>query len=410
MDSAHYSEIVKWLFSKHASAGIRLGLERVQRACRALGNPEEAVRCVHVAGTNGKGSVCAKIAHGYELLGYTTGLFTSPHISSLRERLQINGRYISPEEVVEKITTIRRYSHEELTFFEITVLLAFLWFRENNVQVAILETGLGGRLDATNVCHPDLCIITSISFDHMEYLGDTLEAIAREKGGIIKKKVPVVIGPRVPFEVLYPIAQAKSAPLIQVQGTFTDYDDENSKIAREALSLLDMPPHIIDDAVRVRPVCRFQQVSEEVMRKKCRLRPPAIILDVAHNPDGVQRLVMKAKTTFPNHRLCILLAVSKDKDVEGMVDSLQESAEAIICTEADSLRAMPSSSLAELVKNRYPAVRVVEERDPKKALDLSLAISYDYRLPLIVTGTFFLMSAIRQELGFDDVVDVGDFA
>ncbi len=405
MEALHYNDVVRWLFSKHRSAGVLLGLERMKRACRQLGNPEETLRCVHVAGTNGKGSVCTKMAKAFELAGYITGLFTSPHISSFRERFEVHNMCISEEEVVEGIATIRRKCSDDLTFFEITTLLAFLWFQKMGVQMAVLETGLGGRLDATNVCHPELTVITSISFDHMNYLGNTLEAITAEKAGIIKEKVSVVIGPRVPVEIVRHEALLHQAALFIVEGSFTDFDAENSAIAAEALNLLNMPSRYIAEAICFRPSCRFQEVPTDLVLQKWGRAPLALILDVAHNPDGMERLVMKAKGAFMSSPLCILLAVSQDKDVSEMIESLRGAAAAIICTEALSPRAMPAAALADIVRKKSDDIQVMENSDLKEALSLALDFSASHQLPLIATGTFFFMSAVLQALGFDETVD-----
>lgn len=377
----------------------------MEHACKALMNPEEGLQCIHVAGTNGKGSVCTKMAKAYELSGYTTGLFTSPHISSFRERFQINGESISQEEVVEEITRIRSCCSDDLTFFEITTLLAFLWFQKRHVQMAVLETGLGGRLDATNVCHPQMCVITSISFDHMNYLGNTLESIAMEKAGIVKEGIPVVIGPRVSSDVVCREAKKKSAPVFQVQGIWDDFDAENSAIARQALLLLHMPSKIIEEALRVRPPCRFQEIDTEQLSIKWKEIPEAVILDVAHNPDGIQHLLMKAKASYPNSRVCMLLAVSQDKDVKEMIESLCGFVEAVVCTEAPTSRAMPASMLAQMVQQASEDVHVMTASTPEKALCLALEFAATNHHILLVTGTFFCMSAIRQALGFPEVVD-----
>ncbi len=405
MECLSYPDTVRWLFSRHRSLGIRLGLERMKRACRSLHNPEKSLRCLHVAGTNGKGSVCTKLSKAYELSGCVTGLFTSPHISSFRERFQLNGECISEKEVVEGVAAIRRVCSEELTFFESTMLLALLWFRKKGAEMVVFETGLGGRLDATNICHPDLCVITSVSLDHMDYLGTTLEQIAAEKAGIIKDGIPVVIGPRIPHDVVYRKAQQHRAPLLPVCGTFADYDEENSAIARQALSCLDIPSPLIDQAVGVRPPCRFQRVPDAVIGTRWSRVPPAVVLDVAHNPDGMQRLIMKAKASFPHRRFCFLLAVSQDKDVQEMISSLQGVAEMIVCTESQSPRAMPACMLAAIVREKIGDVQVLEASDSSEALVAALQGASVLQLPLFVTGTFFFMSAIRQNLGFDDVVD-----
>ncbi|MEI6241855.1 MAG: Mur ligase family protein, partial [Chlamydiota bacterium] len=169
-------------------------LDEMKRGLEFVGHPEKAFESIHVAGTNGKGSVCTKVAKALSLEGYRVGLYISPHISSYRERISINGLMISEEEVVKYLERIFQIPIE-FSFFEISTLLAFMYFADQLVEFAVLETGLGGRYDATNVVDPIVSVITSIGWDHMHILGDTLEAIACEKGGIIKREVPLVLGP-----------------------------------------------------------------------------------------------------------------------------------------------------------------------------------------------------------------------
>ncbi len=389
------NETIEWLFSKRENSDERYSLDRMVTACRALGNPEKGLRCIHVAGTNGKGSVCTKLAKAFELSGSIVGLFTSPHIASFQERICVQGVPISEEAIEAGVSTIRNVCSDALSFFEITTLLAFLWFREQGVQIAVIETGLGGRLDATNVCHPELCVITSISLDHTGRLGETIEKIAVEKAGIIKEHVPVIIGPRVPKEAIArAISRFHSPQIFQVDGTWEDFDDENSAIAEAAMKMECISPEIIAKAISVRPPCRFEEVPRSHILQRWKEAPKAIILDVAHNPDGIQRLLMKARATFPNSRFCFLLAVCRDKDVHEMISLLQKDAATIVCTESSSPRALLACELSAIV--RQYGIEATEVADPKEALSLAVHISASAQLPLFVTGTFFLMSPVRE--------------
>lgn len=398
-----YDDVLRWCFEKNRDVGMRFGLERIVEASAALSFPERGLRCVHVAGTNGKGSICTKLAKAFELSGYRVGLYTSPHISSFRERIQINGENIPCEVVVRLASVIRERCSEELSFFEATTLIALLWYAEQNVDVAILETGLGGRLDATNICCPDLSIISSISLDHTQYLGNTIEAIAREKAGIVKQGVPVVIGPRVPLGPLQEIAQQKKAPLVQVEGTFVDYDEENTAIARKAIQILSDRwkfVETVDGALHVRPFCRFQEISEGIIEKAYGVSV-RVVLDVAHNPDGIAHLLMKARQRFQRDDFVFLLGVSSDKDVLRMASLLQPAAKAVVCTEALSPRALAASKLAQIVR----APCIFQEPELEKAFARAVQIAAAHAAPLLVTGTFFLMHSIRQIVGFNDFYD-----
>ena len=196
-----YQTFINRLFAINLHGGMKLGLKNMETLNAMLGTPTQHFKCIHVAGTNGKGSVVYKIAKSLEKEGLRVGLYTSPHISSFRERIQINGQLIDESSVVAGLSRIFEEidkSKIPATFFEITTALALKYFADQKVDYVVLETGLGGRLDATNIVTPVLSIITSISLEHTEYLGSTLEAIAKEKGGIIKPYVPIFIGPRVP--------------------------------------------------------------------------------------------------------------------------------------------------------------------------------------------------------------------
>jgi dihydrofolate synthase/folylpolyglutamate synthase len=365
-------------------------------ACRRLSNPEKTFPIIHVAGTNGKGSVCTKIAEAFHLSGYRVGLFTSPHISSYAERFQINHTNITPVEVVEGVRTIQSLCAPDLTFFEISTLLCFWWFNKKKVDVAVLEVGLGGRLDATNICEPQLAVITSISFDHTQFLGTTLEEITREKAGIIKEKTPVIVGPRVPLPPIFDIAKKKCADVLQVQGEWDDYDDENSAVATAALTYLAQfwagLDRSIQKAVKVLPPCRFSvfEVSNQGISIP-------VVMDVAHNPDGITRLLMKAKKSFPKRAFVVLFAACKDKEVEAMVAKLERAVEGIVCTEARSSRAMAAQEIASLAKN----MEIVVEPEVEKALERAIEMACQKEALLLITGTFFFMGHVRSALGLE---------
>jgi dihydrofolate synthase/folylpolyglutamate synthase len=392
-----YHDTIAWLESRHRSTGQR-SLAAMREACERLGYPERTLRCVHVAGTNGKGSVCTKIAKGFELAGTKVGLFTSPHIFSFCERIQVQGIPISQEGVVDGVAAIRRRCSDDLSFFEITTLLAFEWFRQHGVQMAVFETGLGGRLDATNVCHPSLCIITSINFDHVIELGNTIEQITAEKAGIIKRAVPLLLGPRVSLQAVMKSApftllqQHGETPIIhQVTGTWADFDEENSALAAKAMALLDLPLHCIEKAVLVRPPCRFQQFLVPEQGDSV-----PVVLDVAHNPDGIQRLLMKTRATFPNSLVCFLMAVCRNKDIASMARLIKETAAIVICTQSSSWRAMAAEELAAHIRNT--GVEAIAAVEPSTAFRLAMGQAKARKIPLVITGTFFLMESVHNLL------------
>jgi len=321
-----YEELVRKLYRTNWFNPVNLGLHNINRLHELLGHPmdREHLLLVHVAGTNGKGSVCNKIARTLTLAGYNTGLYTSPHISSFRERIQLNSSPIPEHDVELYMPTIYDLaeSHQiPATFFEITTALAFAYFDANKVDAVVLETGLGGTLDATNVVKcPSLTIITSIGLDHTKILGDTIELIAKEKAGIIKPHCPVLVGPNVPHDVIRDIAKANESEYFvsdHVLATNTtshcnssngfydyssllDFDLENSRIAQAAIQLLQQKHHPnvsvseseLQKGISIRPPCRFEEITIQANNANV-----TVILDIAHNPAALKLLLSKLNQT-----------------------------------------------------------------------------------------------------------------
>ncbi len=314
---------------KHELGSMKLGLEAIRELDASLGFPSRAFPSIHIAGTNGKGSVATKIAYSLELAGKKVGLFTSPHIACITERIQINGKRISLED-------LERLSLPGLSYFETVTLAAFAYFAEQKVDIAVIEVGLGGRLDATNIITPLLSVITSIDYDHQEFLGDTLEEIAREKAGIIKPGVPVVLGPRVVPRKCFPRGE-----FVETRGS---YEEENRAIAKRALEILRVPPLGIEKT----PPCRFQRFGR-------------IILDGAHNPAGIKRTIERIDEPF-------VAVAAFSKNPEEMIEALKP-AEKIFWTSVE------------------------HERVIQKELPFEQAFDQAYALgkTVLVTGTLFMM-------------------
>lgn len=394
-----YPEALDYLFSAHERRGIKLGLERMWKISSHLGHPEKCFKSIHIAGTNGKGSTTTKIAEALRLVGYKVGLFTSPHISTFRERIQINGFLIEEEAVLFFLRKIRAAEEAmglHATFFELTTLLAFLYFAEEKVDWAAIETGLGGRLDATNILSPELSIITSISLDHVEILGRDKETIAKEKAGIIKPLCPIVVGPNVPIDPIQKVAKEKDSPLFKVEGDFATFDEENGAIAKRALTYLQVEKNAIEQAMQKRPPCRI-----EVLTKTA--HPFPVILDVAHNPDGLSRLFKSLKVLFPNAHFPVILGLSKSKDIAACLKIVAEEAKTIYLVEASSKRAAKTSFLAEeLERLGFSAYR--------ECLSIQEALTLIDEATL-VAGTFFIMAEAREALGLSypsDPIDLNE--
>lgn len=351
---------------------MKLGLERVEQVDRALGFPSRQFAAVHVGGTNGKGSVCTKIAKALQANGKKVGLYTSPHVTSYRERIQVNGKYIPEEDADRLLKKITATADLSLSFFELLTLLAFCYFAEQRVDFAVIEVGIGGRLDATNIVKPVLAVITSVDLDHMQHLGKTLEQIAYEKAGIIKPGVPTVLGPHAkPHEVFEKSAALTRSPLFDVRGSFAHFEQENRAIASVALSLLPFPleKRSIEEGLAALPPCRFEQVEGS---------DPLIILDVAHNPDGIRRLIERLSYTFPGKEVCALAGFSADKDTQATLSQLEKGVEKLFLTHSDHPR---------LKKLGEPFDQAFE-----KALDW--AKQHDQIL--VVCGSFFIMDAAKR--------------
>lgn len=332
---------------------------------------------VHVAGTNGKGSVSTKIAAALEAQGYKTGLYTSPHIDSFRERIQINGVMIPEDEVA------RFQAPAGSTFFEAATLLAFQYFTEQKVDIAVIETGIGGRLDATNVITPLVSVITSIGLDHMDQLGPTIEQIAREKAGIIKKGVPVILGRDVPYQIMKERAEALGCPIYQSTLQHVDFDKENQATAHLALSVLKtflpLSDSSIEKGLTAVPPCRFERHQRE----------KEIILDVAHNGHGFERLIERLKAVFPNHTYRFVVGFSKGKDIAECARLIEAAASGIHLVSSSHPRLSQATELARTFQNGLIENSIVE--GIKNALEAATV----QKEVVVIAGSFFIMSEVR---------------
>ena len=293
---------------------------------------------IRVAGSNGKGSVAMKIMKTLELSGYRVGLYTSPHLVSYRDRILVNSVPISEEEVVKGIEDLLILSQNlkiPLTFFELTTFLGFLYFKKQQVDVAVIETGLGGRFDCTNVICPILSVITSISKEHTAILGRELEEIAFQKAGIIKRNTPVVLGPKARYQSIYDQAHALNSPLLLSKKISHFFDEENSEIARLSLQEIalkfPLQPEAIERGLAVRPPCRFERMQN-------------VIFDVAHNPEAIFSLLQALHLFFPQRQLRFLVGFSKDKDYGSCLE--------LIATVAGHIHLEEQAPLPESPKNQ----------------------------------------------------------
>ncbi len=384
----NYQQTLEFLFASlpqfetQGATAYKPGLERITAFCRHLGNPQRNFFTVHVAGTNGKGSVSHIIAAVLQQAGYRTGLFTSPHLQDFRERIRVDGEMIPKQKVVNFVDKHKDKMVElELSFFEMTTALAFDYFDQSDVEVAVIETGLGGRLDASNIITPIESVITNISMDHMALLGNTLPQIAAEKAGIIKKSVPVVLGESNPAYnmVFEEVAAQNKSKLVYAEQAFTVeargskegrqyftltrtrdqnlyevsldlegiYQRHNIVTAAAACDLLhEETPLTISRRAFIEGIANTASVTSLRGRWEKLDEQPLVICDTGHNPDGIACVVEQLKRT-PRKKLYCVIGFSHDKDIPAMLAQMPRDAYYLF-TQAPSPRALPAVELAAM--------------------------------------------------------------
>lgn len=399
------------MFTRDGSSAFKKDLINTLKLCAFLNNPHQRVKSVHIAGTNGKGSTSHMLAAILQQAGYKTGLYTSPHLLDFRERIRINGAMVPQEDVVDFVQGMQQFIEEiQPSFFEVTVAMAFDYFAREEVDIAIIETGLGGRLDSTNVISPLLSVITNIGYDHMNLLGDTLQEIAEEKAGIIKYGIPVVVSER-QTEVEYIFTQraketsshlmfASDVWQLRAAGNQDNYLQVTAKrkTAEEihhytldlkgSYQLKNLPgvltaidvlrkqgfeihQHDIETALK-----QVQQLTGLMGRWQTLATNPLIICDTGHNEDG-WREVLSNISAEPYHRLHMVLGVMRDKNLDKMLPMLPKEAAYYFC-HADMPRALPAEVLKEkameygLLGKHYPTVADALETAKKEASSADL--------------------------------------
>ncbi len=413
----NYPDSVRFLYALgNEMKSAKLGLERIQCILAALGHPETAYRVIHVAGTNGKGSTCAMIDAGLEAAGIRTGLFTSPHLIEPVERIQVNGLPVTEAEFARAFNAVHQAAESldldcHPSYFETVAAMGFLLFREKGVHTAVIEVGLGGRLDATNVVHPALTVITPIDFDHEVYLGNTIESIAGEKAGVLKPGVPAVFAKQRPeaAEVL----DARAAELgIAVRRAadarirVLDLDARGSRIMIENLgesgAEIVCPlagEHQIDNAVTAALALDALGISPQGIaeaRWPGRLEHvspnPDVILDGAHNPAGARALARYLERFYSDRKRWIVYGAMRDKSIEEIAGILFPLGDELIFTAPDSPRALRPEALVELAGELSGRCRATP--NIVAALDLvqKEASADDV---IIVTGSLFLVGEAR---------------
>jgi len=443
-----YQEALDFLYSfidyslkrNFRNAAEKFNLDRMRQFMRHLGDPQEDYAIIHVAGTKGKGSVSSMCASVMSAQGYSTGLYTSPHMVNFTERIQIDGGEIAKDDLVDIVKMLKPVTEKvpEITTFELTTALALVYFSQKNVDYAILEVGLGGRLDATNIVDPLVAVITSISYDHVKILGDTLSEIAGEKGGIIKQNTPVIIAPqkeeaRIKLEQ---IANEQNAPLIQVGRDYLYAADSHSLEGQTFLVWTPDEQPMVDEfiesggrdiwsPVRLRiPLLGFHQVENAatayaVMKTVEKLgieltpeayrigfaqvdwpgrmeilrRHPPVVIDSAHNRYSAMRLRQAMDDYFPGFPIIMVFGASEDKDIEGMYQELLPRVRRVITTQSIHPRAIDAEELVDLAHRSGRSAEAVTpiEEALKKAIDEAGGDSV-----ILITGSVFVAAAARE--------------
>ena len=403
-----YKETLKWMFSKlpmyqrQGAAAYRSGLDKIKLLDLYLGHPHKNFKSIHIAGTNGKGSTSHIIASILQTAGYKTGLYTSPHLLDFKERIKVNGKEISPEEVMIFINSNKLYFEKEnFTFFEMSVALAFWYFSKVNVDYAIIEVGLGGRLDATNIITPVLSIITNIGLDHTQFLGKTHQKIALEKAGIIKNRVPIIIGEKdIKTEKIFKDVSRKSkAPLYFAKKTtkyFASdlkgfYQKKNIQTVITALNQL--PSFNLDNSIIKKGLKRVVDNTGLKGRWQVLQNSPKVILDVGHNKEALRSIARQINEISYN-KLYLVMGFVKEREVDSLLSLFPKEA-SFYLSSPNVERAMPLPILKKLLK----------PLDLKINYFKSIPIAYQTAISnsdtddlIFVTGSTFVVADILEYL------------
>ncbi|KYH35569.1 folylpolyglutamate synthase [Clostridium tepidiprofundi DSM 19306] len=431
----NYDEAIKYI-ENTSRFGVKLGLERTERMLELLGNPHKSTKYIHIAGTNGKGSTTAMITRVLMEAGYKVGMYTSPYVEEFEERIQINNENIPKNrlsDIVEEISNIvPKIIDEGLgnpTYFEILTCMGLLYFYKENVDFAVIEVGLGGRLDSTNVITPIISIITSISFDHMHVLGNTLSDIAYEKGGIIKENIPVILYPQ-EYEaekVIEDICSLRNCKLIKVNKDSVEYSYSSLRIDCKSdknilqkfvvhtdldkyeieLSLLGKH-QLLNCATAVYAVEELINngvtIDKEAMlnafknvkwpgRLEILNNNPLIVIDGAHNIDGIKKLRENVDSYFSYNNLILILGILADKQVKEMIETIVPLAKKVIAVTPHSDRAELAVDLMDEVKKINSKCEAIEDYELafKKALDY-----YKSGDMILISGSLYMVGDMRK--------------
>ncbi|MFP4403195.1 MAG: bifunctional folylpolyglutamate synthase/dihydrofolate synthase [Candidatus Woesearchaeota archaeon] len=384
----NYNETIKWLYNKGFFT-TKLGLTRVKKLANKVNNPQNKIKTIHVAGTNGKGSTSAFISQILIEQGYRVGVYTSPHLVDFRERFKINNKIIPKKNILKIFKKIKPYINDE-TFFEIITVMAFIYFAEEQVDFAIIEVGLGGRLDATNIIKPLISVITNISIDHTKYLGNTIEKIGYEKAGIIKKNIDVIIEEKnIAIKLIEKICIEKKCNLIKSKsinyknyklGLIGEFQKNNAEIAYYAIKTLQKKYEINENSIKkglknTKWPGRFEFIENK------------LLFDCAHNKNGAKTLIQELKNlNYKN--ITFIIGIMKDKDIKSMCFEFNKLAKNIIITKTKYERCERPKNLVKYFKNK----NIIIEEDINKTISIAKKISKDNLI--VACGSIYLIGEL----------------
>jgi len=399
-------------------AGMRPGLDRVEALLEAVGNPERAMTLAQIAGTNGKGSVSAMLAAILQAAGRRTGLYTSPHLLDLRERIRVDGRLIAEADLADGVEALGTLiARLDATMFEALTALALDHFARQGVEVAVLEVGLGGRLDSTTVGHPALEVITSIDYDHQAYLGNTLEAIAREKAAIIRSGVAISArqAPEAEAVVVHRASEAGVPLLLEdrdlrvsvrkasLEGQWLDLEGPDWRIQDARCGMLGVfqPGNALLAAAAARTLGADEAAIRRGLdqarwpgRFQVIRRTPLVIVDGAHNPAGARALAASLQAYLPAHGITFVIGTSEDKDKAGILSALLPLATRVIFAAAKHPRAASPDSLASIARTLPAGRGLALETSPSSLEALRMAVSQPGTTTVCIAGSLFLLGEI----------------
>ena len=419
----NYNETLEYIHSV-CWKGSRPGLERTRQLLQMMGNPQDKLKYIHVAGTNGKGSVCSMLSSVLVEAGYKTGLYTSPYVRFFNERMAINGKMIGNEELSEITEYVKQFADkmDDLpTEFELITAIGFEYFSRNNCDVVVLETGMGGRLDSTNIIKTnELAVITGIALDHTAYLGNTVSEIATEKAGIIKQGSPVVFGGKSveAFDAISIVASEKNSELLwasdkelqNVEHSIKGIKADTPEYKALSVSLVgDYQPSNIATALKCISVLKTKgyNISEKALRSGLSKvywparfeiinKDPLMIYDGAHNPEGLRACIDSIKRLFNGQKVNILSGVMKDKDVSEMLPVIAEVANEAFTVIPDNPRSMDSKVYAEYFNNY--GIKATPFESIEDGVREALNASQKSGCPLVALGTLYMYGDVRDAL------------